>query len=78
MSKRNWNKGPDRANKMATHNLRGFRGSSYGPAKKPEPKNQEITIVVGENSPTNTTGQREVHSFPNLAAAHKAGFTWAI
>lgn len=38
----------------------------------------EICIVQGAGAPGNLTGQRQVHIFPNLAATHAAGFTWAI
>jgi hypothetical protein len=36
----------------------------------------EICIVVG--SDRSPTGERQVFIFSNLAAAHRAGFTWAI
>lgn len=52
-------------------------------ATKPPPINQDdpdlIWIVVGANSPTNTTpGTRQVHCFRTVKEAHAAGFTWAI
>jgi hypothetical protein len=38
----------------------------------------EVCIVIGAASDSNTTGEREVLFFPNLTAAHKAGFSWAV
>jgi hypothetical protein len=44
----------------------------------PRAHSRDITIVIGADAPSNTTGQRQVHEFQTLSQAHKAGFTWAI
>lgn len=46
-------------------------------SRKPT-QDEEVVFVIGADAPSNKTGQRIVRTFPNLAAAHRAGFTWAV
>lgn len=48
------------------------------PAEALPRKPRDIWITVGEDHPSNITGERQVHNFPTLEAAHEAGFTWAV
>lgn len=71
--------GARRGNQMTR--LRSFKGQSFGPAGpvkiiKQGPDPDGYWIVVGaDRSPT---GERQVHHFKTLEAAHKAGFPWAV
>lgn len=50
------------------------------PAPPPhsQPSDDGIWIVLGSESPSNTTGERIVKHFATLEEAHAAGFTWAV
>lgn len=48
------------------------------PSGRRHPSRRDIWITVGEDHPSNTSGERQVHNFPTLEAAHEAGFTWAV
>lgn len=52
-------------------------GDTRPPAPRPA-RQGDIWITVGEDHPSNITGERQVHNFPTLEAAHEAGFTWAV
>lgn len=45
---------------------------------RPTTSHGEVCIVIGANAPGNKTEERIVRIFSNPAAAHKAGFTWAV
>lgn len=50
--------------------------SRRAPSVRGLPRSREICIVIGaDRSPTK---ERQVFIFPNLDAAHRAGFSWAI
>lgn len=64
---------------LAIHNppfTRKF--SNRPPDYRGKPTSTEICIVVGADAPgSDRRGERQVFIFPNVAAAHRAGFTWA-
>lgn len=72
MTKLNWDKA--KRLKPAGPSYRAWM-AKHGATRSTD---EQITIVQGADNPNNKTGERIVHTFANLKAAHKAGFTWAI